>query len=170
MPVSFVENPRWELRNGLSAVAAREAIGGRAFFLSMSDHIFEAGLVAGLAAAGVPEGGLALGVDRKLDRVFDMDDATKVRTSGGLIVEIGKDLEEFDAVDTGLFACSTGLLDALAEVSAGRADGDCSLSEGVGALASRGLAAAHDVGDGLWQDVDTPGAAAHAEELFFPET
>jgi 1L-myo-inositol 1-phosphate cytidylyltransferase len=107
-----------------------------------------------------------LAVDRKLDAIYDMDDATKVRTENGRIVEIHKNLERFDAVDTGLFSCSPALFDAIEAVSQSRADADCSLSDGVKALAARGLALVHDVGAGMWQDVDTPGSMAHAEKLF----
>src|SRR4051794_2965570 len=38
--VSFVVNPRWRLENGLSALAARDAIGGDRFALLMGDHVF----------------------------------------------------------------------------------------------------------------------------------
>ena len=162
IPVTFALNPRYRMSNGLSVLAARDAVGERPFFLSMSDHVFEASLIRGLGSAALPEGGLVLAVDRKLDRVFDEDDATKVRTEGGRIVEIHKNLTAFDAVDTGLFACTKALFEAIREAAARRPDGDCSLSDGVKALAAGGRALVHDIGDGWWQDVDTPEAMAHA--------
>jgi len=162
IPVTFVLNPRYRMSNGLSVLAAREAVGDRPFFLSMSDHVFEPSLIRGLGGAALPEGGLVLAVDRKLDRIFDEDDATKVRTEGGRIVEIHKSLTAFDAVDTGLFACTPALFEAIREAAARRPDGDCSLSDGVKALAAGGRARVHDIGDGWWQDVDTPEAMAHA--------
>lgn len=166
LPVEFVSNPRFRLSNGLSVLAARPAVGERPFFLSMSDHIFDPELIASLAAAELPAGGLVLAVDRKLDAIFDMDDATKVETDGDRIAAIGKQLADFDAVDTGLFACTPALFDAIAAIAAARPDGDCSLSDGVKALAARGLALVHDIGAGRWQDVDTPESFAHAEKLF----
>jgi 1L-myo-inositol 1-phosphate cytidylyltransferase len=166
LSVSFATNERWKLSNGLSVLAARGLVGERRFFLSMSDHIFDASLIAGLKTAPVPEGGLTLAVDRKLCEIYDMDDATKVRTAGGRIAAIAKDLVEFDAVDTGLFACTSGLFVALERAASSRADGDCALSDGVRALAAQGLAAVHDVGAGRWQDVDTPGAVTRAEKVF----
>lgn len=164
--VRFVNNPRYELSNGLSVLAAREAVGKRSFFLSMCDHIFEAALIKGLAGARVPRGGLRLAVDRKLDTIYDMEDATKVRTDGERIVKIGKMLSHYDAIDSGLFYCSPELFDAILEKSRSRRDGDCSLSEGVETLSGNGLALVHDIGDALWQDVDTPGSFEHAEKLF----
>jgi len=164
--VSFVNNPRYRMGNGLSVLAARDAVGGRNFFLSMADHVFDATLIAGLRDAPLPASGLVLAVDRKLDRIYDEDDATKVKTDGRAILEISKTLPAFDAVDTGLFACTPALFDQLAQVAASRPDGDCTLSDGVKALATQGLAWVHDIGDGRWQDVDTPGAADHAAKEF----
>jgi 1L-myo-inositol 1-phosphate cytidylyltransferase len=166
LPVAFVENPRFLMSNGLSVLAARPAVGARPFFLSMADHVFETSLIRGLAAAPLPADGLVLAVDRKLEAIYDMDDATKVRTADGRIAAIGKELPDFDAVDTGLFACTPALFEAIAAAAARRADGDCSLSDGVSAMVASGRARVHDIGPGRWQDVDTPGAVAHAEKLF----
>lgn len=166
LDVEFVENPRWEMSNGLSVLAARSAVRDRPFFLSMSDHILEPSLIHGLGSAQIPDKGLVLAVDRKIDEVYDIDDATKVLTKEGRIDEIGKELDKYDAIDTGLFTCSPYLFDAIEEVSRTRDDRDCSLSDGVKAIAASGLALVYDVGEGLWQDVDTAGAAAHAEKLF----
>lgn len=166
MSLEFVMNPRYEMSNGLSVLAARPAVRDRPFFLSMSDHIFEASLIEGLKAAALPEDGLVLAVDRKLDTIYDMDDATKVRTEDDRIVEIHKQLTSFDAVDTGLFSCSSALFDAIEAKSRSTEDGDCSLSDGVKTLAANGRAVVHDVEEGLWQDVDTPGSEEHAEKLF----
>jgi choline kinase len=165
--IMFTVNPKFELSNGLSVLAAKPVVGDRPFFLSMSDHIFERSIIEGLAAAELPQGGLVLAVDRKLDSIYDMEDATKVQTDGrGRIARIGKQLEQFDAVDSGLFLASPALFDAIDEHSRERADRDCSLSEGVETLARRGLARVHDIGDGRWQDVDTPGSMAHAKKIF----
>ncbi len=164
--VHFAINERYRMANGLSVLAAKEFVGRRSFFLSMSDHIFETELIRALAEAPLPEGGLLLAVDRKLDTIYDMDDATKVRTEDGRIVEIAKNLRTFDAVDSGLFSCTPALMDAVQQFSDSRPDGDCSLSEGVWTLARKGLARVHDIGEALWQDVDTPECAVHAEKLF----
>ncbi len=162
----FVKNPRYRMSNGLSVLAARSAVAGRPFFLSMSDHIFDYSLIKGLASAPLPDGGLVLAVDRKLDSIYDMDDATKVRTKEGCIVEIDKEIATFDAVDTGLFMCSPALFDAIETKSKSRKDGDCTLSDGVKTLTANGRALVHDIGKALWQDVDTPGSAVHAQRIF----
>ncbi|MBN2341463.1 MAG: NTP transferase domain-containing protein [Deltaproteobacteria bacterium] len=164
--VRFVRNPNYKMSNGLSVLAAKSAVGNRNFFLSMADHIFESSLISGLKDAPLPDDGLVLAVDRKLDAIYDEDDATKVKTADGKIVEIHKELTEFDAVDTGLFLCTPALFDRISEAAGARDNGDCSLSDGVKAMSLSGTAIVHDIGNGKWQDVDTPGAIDHAARLF----
>ncbi len=164
--IHIVFNPRYRMSNGLSVLAAEQAVGDRSFFLSMADHIFDSQMIRSLAKAPLPENGLILAVDRKLDSIYDMDDATKVRTEEGRIVEIAKNLQTFDSVDTGLFSCSPALLRAIRTFSDSREDGDCTLSEGVHTLSKQKVAMVHDVEGALWQDVDTMDCAKHAETIF----
>jgi choline kinase len=101
-------------------------------------------------------------VDYKLDTIFDMDDATKVRVQNGRPVEIGKKLREYNCVDTGVFVATDGLMQALSTVY--EAEGDAALSDGVQRLMEDGRMRTLDIEDGFWQDVDTPQMLAHAEK------
>ena len=87
----------------------------------------------------------------------------KVQTRGEEIVTLGKELREYDAIDTGLFVCDVVLFEHLERARAA-GGGDCSLADGVRSLAAEGMARAIDVGDAWWQDVDTPEMLAVAEE------
>jgi 1L-myo-inositol 1-phosphate cytidylyltransferase len=160
LPVQTVVNDRYDLANGVSVLAAAPHV-GEAFVVTMADHVLSEGLLA-LAGAHTPvPGGATLLVDRRIAEVFDLDDATKVRTGpDGRIIEIGKTLAQYDAIDTGVFVCSRGLLDALQAVL--DAHGDATLSQGVARLAASGLMHTLDVGSSFWQDVDTPQMLAHA--------
>jgi choline kinase len=104
-----------------------------------------------------------LAVDPKLDLVFDLDDATKVRREGDRIVDIGKTIPEYDAFDTGMFLCSPALFDTL---ESAKKEGNCSLSDGMRILGRDGKLRAFDIGEATWQDVDTPQALAYAENIF----
>jgi choline kinase len=104
---------------------------------------------------------LNLAVDKKLETIFDIVDAMKVQTAGDRVVTLGKDLEIYDAIDTGIFLCSNELFDYLRRA---QRDGDCSLADGVRLMASDGKVRAIDIGPAWWQDVDTPAMRAHAEE------
>ncbi len=161
--VIFTLNPRYELSNGLSVLAAREHVGDE-FVLVMADHVIGDEIMAVAAAHHPLEGGATLLVDYKLDTIFDMDDATKVLSGpGGRIESIGKQIERYDCVDTGVFVCTTALMDAIDAVF--QEQGDASLSHGVAALSARGTMRVLDVGDGFWQDVDTPEMLQHAEQV-----
>ena len=129
----------------------------------MADHLYSPELVRRLRQYELPQGACALGVDRDIERCFDLDDATKVRLNGARIGGIGKDLSQYDAIDTGVFRISPELVAELARLY--EATGDCSLSDGVRALAERGRFFACDVGEARWIDVDTPTAHQKAEAM-----
>ena len=161
--VVFAINTRYDLANGVSVLAARPHLLGDEFVLAMADHVVGDEVMA-LARAHrpAPESATLL-VDAKLDTIFDMDDATKVLAEGGRIVRIGKQIPEYNVVDCGVFVCTSALMDAIALVYDER--GDASLSDGVQALARAGRMHVLDIGDGFWQDVDTPEMLAHAERV-----
>jgi 1L-myo-inositol 1-phosphate cytidylyltransferase len=154
-PVRTVRVADWDLPNGHSVLAGARAIEGD-YLLTMADHLFDPQIVRRLVAS--PPTPLTLAVDRDLaNPLLDMDDATKVETgAGGGIVRIGKALERFDAIDTGLFRASPALAEAIGA-------GGGSLSEGVQRLADRGLARTLDVTGLVWLDVDDAAALAKAE-------
>ena len=87
LQVEFVDNPDYHLANGVSVLAAREWITGP-FVLSMSDHIYDVVLARLAAQADLLDADLVLCVDRRLGEIYDMDDATKVRTEDVRIVDI----------------------------------------------------------------------------------
>ncbi|MCS6804174.1 MAG: phosphocholine cytidylyltransferase family protein [Acidobacteriota bacterium] len=155
----WVVNDEYEKANGVSALKARHTL-SEPFLLTMADHIFDAQTAYQLLQYPVGAGDVVLGVDRKLHCIFDIDDATKVRLSGEWIVDIGKSLTEYDAIDTGLFLCHPALFEAL---QASLRDGDCSLSDGIRYLAAQRRARAFDIQDAQWFDIDTPEAIQHAE-------
>ncbi len=151
--VTFVFNADFRKANGLSAVVGFGASVEPALLL-MADHVWTPGTLADAAASPMPNAGATLYVDSKLELVYDLDDATKVRSNEeGRVIAIGKRLADFNRVDTGLFAITRDLPDAIREVADER--GDASLSDGVQALANAGLMRARGVGGARWFDVDT---------------
>ncbi|HET9931169.1 MAG TPA: histidinol-phosphate transaminase [Polyangiaceae bacterium] len=162
LKLTFVENPRFDKKNGVSLLTAAEHI-DQECILTMSDHLYSPELVRRLIAWDLPAGACALGVDYDIERCFDIDDATKVVVDRTHIARIGKELEEYDALDTGVFRIGPALIDELRKLDQER--GDCSLSDGVYALARRGDFYAVDVGEVRWIDVDTPPALERAEAM-----
>jgi choline kinase len=155
----FIENREWQKQNGVSVLAAASHVTSP-FLLTMSDHLFDQSIVNLLIRnAALDE--LSVAIDRKLDSIFDSDDAMKVQTRGDRIFEIGKDLAIYDAIDTGLLVCSLNIFDHLERV---KRNGDCSLADGVRSMASEGKARAIDIGNAWWQDIDTLEMLAQAEK------
>jgi 1L-myo-inositol 1-phosphate cytidylyltransferase len=160
MAVSFALNPEWRLENGVSALAARASAGQDRFALLMGDHVFEPPVLQRMLRLDVEADESLLAVDARPATPEQADEATKVKREGSRIVAIGKDLSEFDALDTGVFVFSPVLFDALEDA---RAQGDTTLSGGVRRLAAQGLMHAVEIGDATWCDIDTVSDLAAAE-------
>ena len=153
----------WSKPNGWSVLAGADAIAGN-YLLMMSDHIFSAPILAGLARQHGPDRGVTLAVDQRItDPLIDPDDATWVeRDARGFIRAIGKTIATYDAVDCGAFLCTPELAEAIrAAIAQGKAG---SLSEGMQRLADSGRAATWEIGGAWWLDVDDPRAHALAEQ------
>jgi 1L-myo-inositol 1-phosphate cytidylyltransferase len=150
--ISFADNPDWRLENGVSVLAARSSIDSEHFALLMGDHVFEPSVLRRLMRFPLPSDESVLAVDTRAVAPAVAAEATKVRRDGSRITAIGKNLVDYDALDTGMFVCSPILFDAL---DSARQQGDTSLSGGIRQLALRGLMRAADVGDATWCDIDT---------------
>ena len=159
---TFVENRNWRRANGLSLLAAAEKL-PQSYLLMMADHIFDPAIVQKLCRLSVLEGEVILAVDRNVDGIYDIDDATKVRIKGERILAIDKKLTDYNAIDTGFFLCSNALIKALQLEAEG---GNCSLSDGVRKIAQEGNLRYFDIDSYWWQDIDTPGALHHGRRLW----
>ncbi|SMO33355.1 NTP transferase domain-containing protein [Gracilimonas mengyeensis] len=162
VPIEFARNDQFELKNGVSVLAAKPRIEGN-FILTMADHILSDEMMAIAGEHTPPANGATLLVDYKLDSIFDMDDATKVLSKRDKIQSIGKQIEKYNCIDTGVFVCTTGLLNEIEAVY--DEQGDASLSDGVQALAQTGRMHTLDIGKAFWQDVDTPEMLEYAEKM-----
>ncbi len=103
----IVVNDHHEKGNGYSLYLAKEHVGEK-FILIMTDHVYERAFVERAVGA---EG---LVVDRE-GRFIDHQEATKVKLNGNRVVAIGKNLERFDAFDTGFFVLNSREIFGVAE-------------------------------------------------------
>jgi 1L-myo-inositol 1-phosphate cytidylyltransferase / CDP-L-myo-inositol myo-inositolphosphotransferase len=152
--VQCVRNDRFEEGNGLSVLAAEEALAGEPFLLVMADHVLDRSILLSLVGSDWPSDGVVLAVDCSVGATggVDLDDVTRVRTEGRLVRDIGKRISSFDAFDTGAFLCIGGVFDALRDAVAA---GETSLSAGMHRLADQGRLERCDVSGARWVDVDT---------------
>lgn len=157
----YVYNPDWKKNNGISAYCAHRLLDSEdePFLLMMSDHLFNRELIRGIIADESPKNLLA--VDRNLEQIFDMDDATKVYCEGRRIVHIGKMLSDYNAVDCGMFRLKRNFFPAMKEAID---RGDDQLSHGIRVLIEQGDFEAHFISEkSHWLDVDTEEAHRFAE-------
>ena len=157
--ICFIENPEWQKQNGISFLAAKDYVAAP-FLLTMSDHLFDEAIVD-LLIESADLGCLNLAIDRKLNSIFDLDDAMKVQTRGDRVAAIGKNLRAYDAIDTGLFVCPLEIFEYLERA---KQRGDCSLADGIRLIAADNKVRAIDIGDAWWQDIDTPEMLQQAEK------
>ena len=163
--LSFILNPEWQKQNGISLLVAAKNITSN-FLLTMSDHLFDNAIVDLLMESAVPSV-LNLAVDRKINSIFDLDDAMKVQTKGDRVIAIGKELPNYDAIDTGLFVCP---IEIFAYLERAKKNEDCSLADSVRLMAADKKVRAIDIGDGWWQDIDTVEMLQHAEKHMAEES
>jgi choline kinase len=161
LSVAFIENRDWQKQNGISLLTAADRVAGP-FLLTMSDHLFDDAVVDRLLDS-FDSDFLNVAVDRKLDSIFDLEDAMKVRTRGNRIADIGKKLRDYDAIDIGLFVCPLEIFNYLERAKSRSGTNDCSLADGVRLMARDNKVRAIDIGESWWQDVDTPQMLQHAE-------
>jgi choline kinase len=155
-----IHNSDWQKQNGISLLVAAPHVQSP-FVLTMGDHLFDPAIVD-LVIRNADLGAANLAVDRKIDSVFDLADAMKIKTKQERVVAIGKNLTDYDAIDTGLFVCSPEIF---AYLEKAKRDEDCSLADGVRLMAAAGRVRAIDIGNAWWQDVDTPEMLAAAEKV-----
>jgi choline kinase len=160
LDIEYVECDDYELGNGVSFAAGAAGFGD-AFLLTMSDHIFAPATVQDFIQKAHQQPHLpALACDADLPNVFDMDDATKVASRNGFIHNIGKEIKEYDLVDTGLFYFPKGYGKMIAEKASQGAHSVSGIiqhfidGEGVRAVV---------LDNAQWQDVDDPNMKQEAE-------
>ncbi|MBT5774004.1 MAG: NTP transferase domain-containing protein [Dehalococcoidia bacterium] len=157
LDVTVVTNPRWMTGNGSSLLAAAPHVPSRCIVV-MADHLTPPSFLRLLVDSTEDAAGLLV-VDSNPDSVHDLDDATKVRLTASRIVAIGKQLQPFDAVDTGAFLFDRRIFDSLRTASAAGHD---ELSAAVQRLADDGLMHAVPSDGSFWCDIDTPEDLAFA--------
>jgi CDP-L-myo-inositol myo-inositolphosphotransferase len=149
--IEYIHNKDWQKPNGISVLKAKSKVNEN-FILLMGDHIFHPEKLINFMRFELRENECALCVDKGIENVFDINDATKVYFRDGDVIDIGKGLKKFNAVDTGMFMCSPYLFSVLEK---NIREGKYSLTESIRTLAREGKMKAV-VSNGGWVDIDTP--------------
>jgi len=159
---SFIVNRDWQKQNGISLLAAAGHVNAP-FLLTMGDHVFDDTIIDCLLENFKP-GLLNIAIDRKVSSIVDLDDAMKIQTRGNKVTGIGKNLRNYDAIDTGLFVCPMEIFAYLEQAKSKNGGTDCSLANGVELMAADDKVRGIDIGSARWHDIDTPRVLEHAEQ------
>lgn len=163
--VTYVYNPDYDLENAISLYAAREAVPDQPFILSMADHMISPQILTHLLAMEDEHDTLC--IDRLAQASPQVNDATRVWVDeAGFITRIGKEIEPWNAVDTGVFLFTPCVFDAISHLLHLQ-DGGCGISDAVTWLIERGPGMrACDVSGAFWMDVDTLEDLRYVEATF----
>lgn len=161
--ITCIANEDWEKGNALSVLKAANAVQDAPFLLLMTDHLFDENILSDLIKIPIASDEITLGVDYSIstNKFINISDATKVQTRNGKIIDIGKNINNYDAYDTGIFLCSPAIFTAIKK---SLQKGDDSLSGGVRQLAANGKAKAFDIQGRFWIDIDDETAYKKAEQ------
>jgi choline kinase len=160
--ISYVKNKEWKKGNGISVLAAKEATNKKNFLLSMSDHLVS---VSALKKVISYKGNKnVLLVDPNVDSIFDIDDATKVQVDGNSILNIAKELSEYNGIDCGIFNLNSKFFTSMAEQLK---NGNESISAAISGLINKNdMEAVFISEDEYWIDIDTPESYNYAVKNF----
>ena len=158
--ITFVHNNNWEKENGISFFKARNFFKEN-FILLMSDHVFDWRTLRELKRIKLKKDQCALAIDRSLDSVLDIKDTTKVLVKNKNIAAINKNLDVYNAYDTGMFFCSPYIFKVLKKTIG---EGKNSLTNAMSILASEGRLRPFDIKGKYWSDCDTHADIKFAEK------
>jgi len=159
--IQYVQNDSWIRGNAISVLKAKDYF-KESFVLLMADHNYDHRILNELLKTKIGKDECILCVDKNPGDHLNIDDATKVKTIDHRIEKIGKDLSDYNCIDTGIFICNPVLFDVLEESIS---KGDEGLSGGIKILAERHKMRYMSLGDNFWIDVDDKTDRKNAELL-----
>ena len=160
--ISAIPNEEWHRENGISVLKAEPYINEK-FLLLMGDHLVDPEIIREAVKKELPDEYVALGIDRNINNGYvNPEDVTKVYSSNGRLLKIGKTISSYNGYDTGIFICSPVIFDAIKE-SINK--GDSSLTGGISCLAEKGKVKVFEIGDRFWIDIDDAMALKKAEDI-----
>ncbi|MET1125226.1 MAG: bifunctional L-myo-inositol-1-phosphate cytidylyltransferase/CDP-L-myo-inositol myo-inositolphosphotransferase [Archaeoglobaceae archaeon] len=146
---TLVRNPNPERGNGYSLLLAEKYVDDK-FVLVMGDHVYSREFVeAAIRCKGL--------VGDRRARYVDVREATKVKVRDGRVAEIGKEVKDFDCIDTGFLVLDKSVFDVAKELR-----GEVITLSDIVAAAKLPVCF---VDGEFWMDIDTMEDVRRANEL-----
>ncbi len=149
----FFKNPHWKKGNGSSLLCAQKFVQNEdRFLLLMADHFFEPKGAREFIERSLKEKGFShLWIDTSAAPGINREDATKVKLEKNFIVDIGKNLKDFDGIDCGMFLLTPEIFPALKKAAK---NNECTVTAGIKELAKKKHLKAEPI-KAFWQDIDS---------------
>ncbi|MCH6546030.1 MAG: NTP transferase domain-containing protein, partial [Deltaproteobacteria bacterium] len=162
LEIAHIINEEWEKGNGLSVLKAKDLLHEN-FILLMADHIFDPSILLTLKNETIADDELILAIDYDIEKnkLVDPEDVTRVFVLDDRILDIGKNMENYNSYDTGIFLCSPAIFSAIEESVH---QGDSSLTGAIKVMAHKKTAKALGIEGAYWIDVDDEKAHQKAEK------
>ena len=155
--ITIVKNEDWQKGNGISVLAAENAVADEEFILSMSDHIVSVNALNRIVNFDSDKNLLL--VDPNIHDNFDIDDATKVDFEGIDIINIGKELKSYNGLDCGIFRLNKNFFSGMRrQLELNNESISASINE---LIKDKDMQAVLINNDDYWFDIDTPEAYKH---------
>jgi len=158
--IACIQNDEWEEANGISVLKAKDYFKEN-FILLMSDHVFDWRTLLKLKRIKLKKDECVLAIDKNMDSVLDIGDTTKVLVKNNKIDSISKNLNVYNAYDTGMFLCSPYVFEILKKTIS---DHKNSLTNGMRVIAKEGKLRAFNIKGRFWSDCDTYADIKFAEK------
>ncbi len=167
LKLTFIHNPDWQQPNGISVLAAKPAIPKEEeYMISMSDHFYSAKLMEKIKNSSLGNNIANVGLDFRIERIFDLEDGMKVKTletkEGLKVKKMDKKLLNYDAIDCGVFKCRYNFFQSLV-IAKDKLKG--SLSDACNVLINDEKMGGVDIGEEFWLDVDTPESVQYLQSI-----
>jgi len=161
--ITHVINEEWEKSNAISVLKAKHVLGEENFLLVMADHLLDKEILQDLKSQPTKNNKVILAADFTTDSnpLVDIKDVTKVLVQKDRIVDIGKNIPDYNAYDTGAFLCSPAIFPAIEKSIA---HNDSSLSGAIKVMAQEKQASVFDIQGKFWIDIDDEAAIKKAQQ------
>ena len=160
--IKYVYNPDFNRELGVSAYTAKKALPNEKFILTMADHVIDPGIIKELIEKMNACNECILCIDKKIDKVNDIDSATKVLEVDNYINDLGWHIKKYNCIDCGLFGMTPKIFEGLEQA---QSLGKFTLSDGVLQLIPEKGFLTLDIGDRIWTGVNTRSDLLVCEEM-----
>ncbi|MCD6483971.1 MAG: NTP transferase domain-containing protein [Candidatus Odinarchaeota archaeon] len=160
--ITCIENNHVEKDNGYSFLLAKDFVNEAVFLLLMSDHIFSTDFIetfvnlVRMPSENEEETKIFIAGDRT-PRFINVSEATKIHADNeNRVIRIGKNIEPFNFIDTGLFVIKKDIYELLDVDALSQRDFIKFADIIMDTIDRKYVVKVIDVNSGLWTEIDTP--------------